>query len=202
MRHKTIFPALAAALLIAGCGSSASNSSNDPDSAQSSAQSSGILFAGCMRSHGVPNFPDPKSGTGGGLQIQSSQRNGQGQTMTVNGVPVSAPAFQSAMKVCQKDMPKAKPIAGGLTQLRANALKYGECMRANGVPNFPDPTVRGGSGGAVSVQMNGAGINPQSPAVEAAQKKCHSIMGLPGGGPGAAPSPSSQVPSGGSSGSG
>ncbi len=194
LRYVTI-PALAATLLVAGCGSSSSNSSNDP---AASAQSAGLEFAGCMRSHGVPNFPDPGAGSGGGLQIQSSQRNGQGQTMTVNGVAVNAPAFQSAMNSCQKYMPKPKPISGGITQLKANALKYGECMRSNGVPNFPDPKVQSGPNGGVGVQIGGSGIDPQAPAFKAAQQKCRSIMGLPAGGL----PPNGQAPAGQSSGSG
>jgi hypothetical protein len=198
LRYATI-PALAATLLVAGCGSS-KDPSNDPSSA--SVRSAGLEFAGCMRSHGVPNFPDPGAGSGGGLQVQAT-RNGSGQTMTVNGVSVNAPAFQSAMKTCQKYMPKPKPISGGITQLKANALKYGECMRSNGVPNFPDPKVQSGPNGGVGVQITvGSGIDPQAPAFKAAQQKCRSIMGLPSGGPGAPQSPNSQVPAGGSSGSG
>ncbi len=200
LRYATI-PALAATLLVAGCGNS-KDPSNDPSSA--SLRSAGLEFAGCMRSHGVPNFPDPGAGSGGGLQIQSSQRNGQGQgqgqgqTMTVNGVAVNAPAFQSAMNTCQKYMPKPKPISGGITQLKANALKYGECMRSNGVPNFPDPKVQSGPNGGVGVQIGGSGIDPQAPAFKAAQRKCRSIMGLPAGGL----PPKGQVPAGQSSGSG
>ena len=36
--------------------------------------------------------------------------------MTVNGVPVNAPAFQAAQKACAKYMPKPGPI--GATQVR------------------------------------------------------------------------------------
>jgi hypothetical protein len=194
LRYATI-PALAATLLVAGCGGS-KGPSNDPSSA--SLRSAGLQFASCMRSHGVPNFSDPSAGSGGGLQIQAS-RNAQGQTMTVNGVPVDAPAFQSAMNTCQKYMPKPKLISGGITQLKANALKYGECMRSNGVPNFPDPKVQSGPNGGVGVQIGvGSGIDPQAPAFKAAQQKGRSIMGLPGGGL----PPKGQVPDGGSSGSG
>ena len=57
--------------------------------------------------------------------------------------------------------------------------QYADCMRAHGVPNFPDPSAGGGG-----VQI-GSGINPASPAFEAAQKACQDL--LPGGGgPGAA----------------
>jgi hypothetical protein len=178
LRYATI-PALAATLLIAACGSS-KDPSNDPSSA--SLKSAGLQFASCMRSHGIPNFPDPGANGGGGLQIQSSQRNGQGQTMTVDGVPVNAPAFQSAMNTCQKYMPRPKALPGGIAQVKANALKMAQCMRSHGVPNFPDPTVKSGPGGGIGVQLGGAGVDPQSPAFEAAQRKCKPLMGLPGGG--------------------
>jgi len=47
-------------------------------------------------------------------------------------------------------------------------------MRAHGVTNFPDPSGHG-------INISGTGINPRSPAFEAAQAKCFKLM--PGGGP-------------------
>jgi hypothetical protein len=58
------------------------------------------------------------------------------------------------------------------------ALKFATCMRANGVPNFPDPS---SGGGGLNIEP-GSGLNPQSPAFQAAQKQCGKL--LPGGGPG------------------
>jgi hypothetical protein len=69
-----------------------------------------------------------------------------------------------------------------------SALAFAKCMRANGVPNFPDPTA--GGGGLFSM----AGLNPAAPAFEAAQTKCHTL--LPGGGlpgPGTQTHPSAQT---------
>ena len=57
------------------------------------------------------------------------------------------------------------------------ALKFASCMRVNGVPNFPDPS----SSGEIQIAP-GSGLNPQSPAFEAAQKRCGKL--LPGGNPG------------------
>jgi hypothetical protein len=58
-------------------------------------------------------------------------------------------------------------------------------MRANGVPNFPDP----GSGGAVRVPI---GNNGAAPAFRAAQNKCEKLV--PGSGPpGSGPPPSAQT---------
>ncbi len=62
------------------------------------------------------------------------------------------------------------------TQLQQSGLKYSQCMRANGVPTFPDPS----AGGGFEFQA-GSGIDPSSPAFEAAQAKCRKLM--PGGGP-------------------
>jgi hypothetical protein len=49
-------------------------------------------------------------------------------------------------------------------------------MRANGVPNFPDPSPGGGF-----LFQAGSGIDRSSPAFETAQAKCRKL--LPGGGP-------------------
>jgi hypothetical protein len=57
------------------------------------------------------------------------------------------------------------------------SLQFAKCMRAHGVPNFPDP----GSGGGIQISP-GSGLNPQSPAFQAARKACGKL--LPGGGPG------------------
>ena len=58
-------------------------------------------------------------------------------------------------------------------------------MRANGVPNLPDPT----GGGGIQLPSNST-IDPQSPAFQAAQAKCRKL--LPGGGPPKGP-PSAQA---------
>jgi hypothetical protein len=56
-------------------------------------------------------------------------------------------------------------------------LNLARCMRAHGVPNFPDPTP---GGGGVQIQA-GSGVNPFSPAFKNAQTACRKF--LPGGGP-------------------
>jgi hypothetical protein len=67
----------------------------------------------------------------------------------------------------------------------SQALKFADCIRAHGVPSFPDPS--GGSGG---VNLSGAGINPQSPAFKSARKACAPLA--PGGAPGGARATESQ----------
>ena len=61
-------------------------------------------------------------------------------------------------------------------QLQSDALKYAQCMRAHGVPNFPDPSPGGGF-----VFPAGSGITPGSPAMQSAQAKCQKYNPAPPG---------------------
>jgi len=58
-------------------------------------------------------------------------------------------------------------------------------MRANGVPDFPDPDASGGF-----EFPEGGGVDPSSPTFKAAQAKCQKFMGP---GPGSGPPPSAQA---------
>jgi hypothetical protein len=69
-----------------------------------------------------------------------------------------------------------KPGGGSGSAIASAGVKYADCMRAHGVPNFPDPVSAGGG-----VQLSG-GINTQSPAFRSAQSACQKL--LPGGLPG------------------
>jgi hypothetical protein len=98
--------------------------------------------------------------------------------MKINGVPVNGRTFQGAMQACRTYLPNGgHPTAAQTAKAKAQALAMSRCMRTHGVPNFPDPQFRTGPNGGVGVQMNGAGIDPSSPAFQNAQKECGSIFG-------------------------
>jgi hypothetical protein len=62
---------------------------------QAKMQTQALKFSACMRSHGLPKFPDPTfSGGGVTLKITSS-----------SGIDPGSPQFQAAQKACQSDMP-------------------------------------------------------------------------------------------------
>jgi hypothetical protein len=166
---------LTAALGLAACGSSQPNAGgststqNDPAGAAKA-----LAFAKCMRSHGVSNFPDP---TGGELRLQVQKTP---NSTSVNGVEVNGPAFQSAMQACHSDLPNGgHPSAAQTAQMKHDALAMSRCMRSHGVPNFPDPQFQSGPNGGVGIRIGGTGINPNSPAFQAAQKACGQIFGGP-----------------------
>jgi hypothetical protein len=58
-------------------------------------------FAACMRSHGVPKFPDPKASSDGGIDMGGF---GPG-----TGVDPNSPQFQAAQRECQKLVPGGPP---------------------------------------------------------------------------------------------
>ncbi|MGA2928063.1 MAG: hypothetical protein ABSG43_19125 [Solirubrobacteraceae bacterium] len=137
--------------------------------------SAGIEFADCMRSHGVPSFPDP--GGGGGIQITAG-----------SGINPQSPAFQSAQSACLRLLPGGGPGGGRASESQKVAmLKLSECMRGHGFLTFPDPTSTApspGSGFALAFGRPGSVIAiprslVQSPAFNQAAAACH----LPGAGP-------------------
>ena len=64
--------------------------------------------------------------------------------------------------------------AGAHSDTQAAALAFAQCMRANGLTNYPDPDPNGRSGAGHEA------FDPNDPRVKAATEKCRSL--LPGGG--------------------
>ena len=115
--------AIACALGIMACGSSSpSSGATGPNGATRF-----IKFAGCMRAHGVPNFPDPSGG--GGIHIQAG-----------SGIDPQSPAFQAAQTACNKLLPGGGPGSQHPSeQAKLAMLQISDCMRRHGVSGFPDP---------------------------------------------------------------
>lgn len=173
-RFAVAFAAVACAAALAACGSSGQSSTGSASAGGGA--SAGIKFADCMRSHGVPNFPDP--GSGGGIQISSS-----------SGINPASPAFQSAQNACGKLLPGGGPGGAQASKSQKLAmLKMSECMRAHGLSTFPDPTstapTPGGPAGiALAFGRPGAFIAiPQSIVSSPAFTQAAAACGLPGGG--------------------
>lgn len=108
----------------AGTGSGSSGNNNTAANAQKA-----VKFAKCMRSNGVSQFPDP--GASGKVTIDG----------IVNGSSLdpSTPAFKQAISAC-KDLEPAG-FMGGMRSAEQQdaALKFAQCIRENGVKDFPDP---------------------------------------------------------------
>jgi hypothetical protein len=176
---------IAVAFLLAACGGGSSPASvahigkSAPTTAVPPAAGSGglpnlqqiyqstLAYAGCMRSHGDPSFPDPEL---------VDNANESGMTMG-QGVDQTSPQYLSANKPCKHLLPNngGGPTRAQMQQAMAQALKFSKCMRSHRVPSFPDPTQ---SGQTIHIG-GGPGIDPSSPQFQAAQNDCRSL--LPGG---------------------
>jgi hypothetical protein len=152
---------------VAALGSTTTTSSQGDGSPTTGKSKADALtsYSACMRSHGVPKFPDPKPSSGG-MQLTI----GPGM-----GIDPKSPQFQAADKACRKLMPGGGKAPSPAMQAKALAdmLKFSACMRAHGLPDFPDPT---SSGGGIQLSIGKTGLNPRSPVFQAAQKACQSVM--------------------------
>ena len=152
------------ALLAAGCGGSGSArvaSVSATSGATTTTQAGLVGYASCMRSHGVPTFPDPDS-TGG---IPKPQ--------VVAAAEAYPSKFNAATDACKNLLPTgglAPPqTAQQLATQLADWLSFARCMRGHGVTSFPDPTAQG----ELTIAMVQAhGIDPHSPAVVRAMHTC------------------------------
>ncbi len=120
-----------------------------------------IAYAACMRSHDDAGFPDP-------ALVNNSHEHG----VTIANVDQNAPKFVSANSACKHLLPNDGngPSQAQLAQMMGRALKYSECMRSHGAPNFPDPTE---STNGISLRLSG--IDPNSSQFRAAQSACRSL---------------------------
>ncbi|MGH2877007.1 MAG: hypothetical protein ACRDLV_12220 [Solirubrobacteraceae bacterium] len=189
--------AIATCVLIAACGSTSPNSSSSSSSSssyrsvghpnqaqvQDEVQHELLDFARCMRGHRVPRFPDPTSPA-------ATKEFVLGQ---VPGINTHSPAFESADTACKHLLPGGGSSSpGAAAQAMTQLLHTSRCMRAHGLPGFPDPTTTRPADQAaylaiVGLSANNAppgappvaylaipnSIDPSSPAARRAAAACH-----------------------------
>jgi hypothetical protein len=129
-----------------------------------------LAYASCMRSHGVPTFPDPN----GGGQIDKTQ------VMSARNANPSR--FDAAGNACRHLLPNGgngetpAQIAQDWTAFR----KFTDCMRSHGVRNFPDPTSRSTTDKRPTFNITAVGLDGNSPQLRARAGQCASILHLGG----------------------
>ena len=88
-----------------------------------------LQFADCMRQNGVPAFPDPDQS---GAYTLDTIANG-------TSIDVNSAAFSQAISACRNLEPAGFTGSQRSPEQQAAALKFAQCMRDNGVTDFPDP---------------------------------------------------------------
>ena len=140
MRRKTwAVAALAMVAISAGCGGTRGSGGNGnaatPDTVSSGINSTAttranaVKFAECMRANGIGAFPDPDAS--GALTIDAVA-NG-------SSVDTSSAAFKQAVSTCKDLEPSGFTGHERSPQEQKAALEFAQCIRDNGVKDFPDP---------------------------------------------------------------
>jgi hypothetical protein len=130
------------ALLTVACSGSAS-STGSGGSSSGSANSRLVAYSQCMRSHGLPSFPDPAGGvppkvTAQELGVSSSRLQGaQGacqHLLPATGGSLTASSLQQCYLagVCPQALVQQALSAG---------REFAQCMRSHGAPDWPDPSL-------------------------------------------------------------
>jgi hypothetical protein len=115
-------------------------------------------FARCVRSHGVPNFPNPAVAPHAYKDAFSTQ---------------SAP-FAAAYRTCGHLLPPGSQHHNQDSPQRTHAqvvalLAFAHCLRGHGYPSFPDPTT---AGQLTREMLAKAGIDLHDTAVVRAADAC------------------------------
>lgn len=146
------------AVLVTACGGSGSSPSAGGTRGGSANYQKVLAYSECMRAHDVVNFPDP---------------NASGN-ISVNGLNMDSSTFKAADNTCNHLLPGGGGNNAAAQQRAINQwLKIAQCMRAHGMPNYPDPKV---SGGSIVIGLSNAGINVNSPQFKAAEHACKSVI--------------------------
>lgn len=190
---KRLMILLAAAAVLAACGSAAANdrevaslsttAAGDATTGTGPGDTSGdatgttavvdpteapLKFAECMREHGI-DMPDPTVGANGAVSVQIGGPPGGANN------PGKAPdpkELDAANKACQHFMEDASksfdpPSAEDQKKMQESALAFAKCMRDHGV-DMPDPQFS--DGGAFSISVgggpNGSGPSDDTPVVD------------------------------------
>jgi hypothetical protein len=118
---------VAAVSLLAGCDGDSGGRAGRDGASGTGGRSGLLAVARCMRAHGYPGFPDP------------IELNGEW------GFPASAPNPRERPAACERFVGQAKGDNGGVSAADMAKLRsYAQCMRREGVADWPDPDADGG----------------------------------------------------------
>lgn len=152
-------------VLASACGGGSPGAASG-GSSTTTAQNGALAFARCMRSHGVPGWPDPTSA-------------GVFDKAKVRALGVSQPLLTSSSETCSRLHPlDGRPEGQTITLAdQAYYLRAAACMRSHGFPSFSDPTFQDGSVTA-NVPLS---VDQDAPRFKRAAATCTKLIpaGLP-----------------------
>ena len=133
-RLRPLLALAVVALIGAGCSDTpAETGGNTSTSTNVGGRDKAVKYAACMRDNGVKEFPDPDAS--GEMTIDG----------VVNGssLDASSPAFEAAIAACKDLQPPGFMGRKRSAKEQEPALEFAQCMRDNGIKDFPDPAKDG-----------------------------------------------------------
>jgi hypothetical protein len=109
-----------------------------------------LAYAQCMRDNGYAEFPDPTPG--------------KGMQFLIN--PETAPRFHKAAAACRDLAPAGLGNEAATPEQLDALVKLSQCVRENGLPDFPDPGPQG------SFDLGSTDIGPGDARLEKAMAAC------------------------------
>jgi hypothetical protein len=166
--HAFIIAAAGLALLAAACGGSPGGGTTSR-----SLTSQALAFARCMRAHGVPGFPDPRS-------------DGVFPKPAIYELAAANPRFQPSTRACGHLLPDGgpgvPPSPTVVQQIQTDMVLFARCMHSHGVATWPAPTL---DRGREVFDPQAVGIDPASPRISTRVRECEHVfparIGIPPG---------------------
>jgi hypothetical protein len=157
------------ALIGAGCSNGSaedgSTSTGSRGTKKVSDQDKAVKLSECIRAHGVPHFPDPDP---------------KGEYAF--GIDVSPAVWKKATDACKDLTPPGTFSGKRRPKEQSDAIKFAECVRENGVKDFPDPV--NGDPLIDTTKIPSTDAPGGMTALNAATAKCKGILNLAAGGQG------------------
>jgi hypothetical protein len=125
-------------------------------------------WAACMRTNGDPNQTDPTIDQYGVINI--TMPDGISQELSAEAHGTTGPCSRYELDA-ENVLRAANPVVPPPTQ--AQLVQYVDCMRTHGVPNYPN------SGSNGETNFNAAGVDPNSPVFQNANKICGKQINAP-----------------------
>jgi hypothetical protein len=137
MTRTRLFGLLLLAALTPPLAACSSGPTTPPQSARAQALRVWQEFASCLRSHGATHVPDPQVDDNGQATWPGLSEAEQQQEQQIVG--------DACDPILQKLPPQAQPHANNqiANQDLATLRRWAQCMRQNGLPDFPDPSSDG-----------------------------------------------------------
>jgi hypothetical protein len=159
-----------------GTASSASSSGTTSSASSTGTTSSGakkkltardkaVKFAECIRAHGVTDFPDPNE-----------------KNQFDYGVSVTPAVWNKATTACKDLQPPGTLSSRRTPKQQSAALRFAQCVRDNGVKDFPDPV--NGEPLINTYKIPSSNKPGGMTILNAAVQKCRNALGEAAGGQG------------------